>query len=413
MGAARARATFTGLEASAKSSFAGIRASAARFGAFLGIAFGGVAIVGALKRIVTIGADFQYTMATVGGVMRATATEMENLTGIAKRMGETTEFTASQAGEALRFLGMAGFEAAEAIEALPGVLDLATAGGLDLGRSADIVSNALTAMNLPVKELTRVNDVFIGTITRSNVNMEQMAESFKYAAPVAKAYGYNIEELSGLIGALGDAGIQGSMAGTSLARAILDASKVAGEMGYETSDLVDVLQKLRDAGEDNISIMGRFELRAAKAVGVLVDRLPEIRRFQETLTGVTGESQKLAETMRSTVKGSFAELKSVIQSVAIDAFERFGASLTDNLRALIAWIRRNRTQIVDFVTSIAAGINAVAKTVGTVVSIVGSFTGAIDRHFRSIDQGMIGAAERIADSGEQIRAALQPPPLTD
>ena len=104
---------------------------------------------------------------------------------------------------------MAGFAADKAIKALPGTLDLATAGGIDLGRAADIATNALTAMGLQVEELTRVNDVFVGTITRTNTNMEMMAESFKYSAPLARAYGYSIEELSGLIGTLGNAGIQG------------------------------------------------------------------------------------------------------------------------------------------------------------------------------------------------------------
>ena len=104
---------------------------------------------------------------------------------------------------------MAGFEAQESIAALPGVLNLATAGNIDLARAADIASNALTAMQLPVEELGRVNDVFIATITRSNTDMEMMAESFKYSAAQANAYGYSIEQLSAMIGILGSAGIQG------------------------------------------------------------------------------------------------------------------------------------------------------------------------------------------------------------
>ena len=203
---------FGGLRKSATGSLGKITSSIGRMATALGVVAGGAAVVGMFKKMVEVGVEFEYTMTTVGGIMRATGAEMEDLTAIAKRMGETTEWSASQAGEALKFLGMAGFDAAEATKALPGVLDLATAGNLDLGQAADIASNALTAMGLPVEELSRVNDVFVGTITRSNTNMEMMAESFKYAAPVAKAYGYSIEDLSGLIGKLGDAGIQGSMA---------------------------------------------------------------------------------------------------------------------------------------------------------------------------------------------------------
>ncbi len=194
----------------ALSGFAGMATKALAPIAALVVGTGGImALVGIMKSATEAGTSFEKTMATVGGVMRATAREQDELTKSARLMGETTEYSATQAAEALQFLGMAGFAANKAIAALPGTLDLATAGGLDLGRAADIATNALTAMGLEVEELGRVNDVFVGTITRSNTNMEMMAESFKYAAPLARAYGYSVEELSGLIGTLGNAGIQG------------------------------------------------------------------------------------------------------------------------------------------------------------------------------------------------------------
>ena len=163
-------------------------------------AFAALGIGLVAKQIYDLGSSFSQTMAIVQGVTRASADEFVAMEEIARRMGATTEWTATQAAESLRFLGMAGFEAAEAIKALPGTLDLATAGNLDLGRAADIATNALTAMGLEVEQLTRVNDVFVGTITRTNVDMEMMAEAFKYSAPKAKAFGYDIELLSAMIG---------------------------------------------------------------------------------------------------------------------------------------------------------------------------------------------------------------------
>jgi len=345
--------------------------------------------------MITIGADFQYTMATVGGVMRATGAEMKSLTAIAKKMGETTEWTASQAGDALKFLGMAGFRAAEATEALPGVLDLATAGNLELGRAADIASNALTAMGLPVKELTRVNDVFIGTITRSNTNMEMMAESFKYAAPVAKAYGYDIEKLSGLIGKLGDAGIQGSMAGTQLAMAIQKASKIAEKFGFESSDLVDVLESLRATGMETTKIMDLFGLRAGRAVGVLVDRIPEVRDFQNTLKDVGGEATRLAEVMRKTVKGSFAELKSVVESVAIETFDRLATSIEDTVQSIIAWIRRNKDEMV-------ALFEVMTKSAIAVAIVITKLTGFVS-DLASTTREAAGAMDDLTDSVKDLK----------
>ena len=154
------------------------------------IGLAGAAGIGmVVKSVIKMGMQFQQSMAVVRGVTRATEKEFLGLQNIAKKLGETTEWTASQAADALKFLGMAGFSANKAMKALPGTLDLATAGNIGLGQAADIATNALTAMQLEVGQLGRVNDVFVATITRSNTNMEMMAESFRYAAPVARAYG--------------------------------------------------------------------------------------------------------------------------------------------------------------------------------------------------------------------------------
>ena len=192
--------------------------------AALGISLGGLLI---FRDIVQTGAQFEQAMASVAGVTRATREEMEMLSETARKMGETTKFTATQAADALVFLGMTGFSAAQAMQALPGVLNLAAAADTELARTADIASNSLKTFQLPVEELSRVNDVFIGTMTRANVNMEQLAESMRYAGPLANALGYTIEETAGISGKLGDAGIQGSMAGTQLAMAMQRATKIA------------------------------------------------------------------------------------------------------------------------------------------------------------------------------------------
>ncbi len=159
--------------------------------------------------VLKIGTAFEQTMATVGGVMRATDAEFKRLEASARHMGETTEWSATQSAEALKFLGMAGFNAEKAIAALPGTLNLATASAIDLGRAADISSNILSSFQLDVEKLAHVNDVLVGTITRTNTDMEMMAESMKYAGATANSFGYSIEETSAMVGLLGNAGIQG------------------------------------------------------------------------------------------------------------------------------------------------------------------------------------------------------------
>lgn len=307
------------------------------------------------KQMISMGSEFEKTMAIVGGVMRATTSEFEALEAQAMKMGETTEWTANQAAQALQFLGMAGFEASEAMAALPGTLDLATAGNLDLGRAADITTNALTAMGLPVEELGRVNDRFIATITRTNTNMEMMAESFKYAAPSARAFGYDIEQLDALIGLLGNSGIQGSMAGTQLAFAFTKVNKVFEKLGMdgEGKNLVDALEAINEAGWNTNEILEVFGQRGGRAVLVLKDQVDEYKELHGEIKASNGENKKLADTMRNTTIGAFKELTSAIQGVAISGFKEFAEGLTENIKELTKWVRENKDELLDMISALA------------------------------------------------------------
>jgi len=386
-----------------------VAASVTKLGGLLATIGGGIAVIGALKKIITTGAEFEQTMTTVAGVMRATREEMDQLTEAARRMGETTEWTASQAGEALRFLGMAGFQADQAIAALPGTLDLATAGGLDLGRAADIASNALTAMQLPVEQLSRVNDVFVGTITRSNVNMEQMAEAFKYGAPVANAFGYSIEELAGMIGQLGNAGVQGSMAGTQLAMAIQKANDIAAEFGYTSSDLLDVLESMQAEGRTNADIMQLFGIRAGRAALILKDMIPTTRDFQDTLANTGGEAATLADKMRSTLGGSFKELKSVIESLSIDVFETFREDLKKAVEATTEWIRENKEKIIAFASDIIEVFKTIIRVVHTVGSVIAAMWGGLYDMLDDLKTVSADARDSLESDAEAMQQAFEPP----
>jgi len=334
-------------------------------------ALAGIAGAGYLtKSILETGASFEKMMKIVKGVMRATPEEFKKLTEIARKMGEETEWSASQAAEALQYLGMAGFNAEQAIKALPGVLNLATAGNIDLGRAADIASNALTAMGLKVEELSRVNDVLIATITRTNTNMEMMAESFKYAAPVAKGFGYDIETLAALIGMLGNAGIQGSLAGTQLAQAFQRVSDVWKELGVEGygGNLIEALIAIKKAGWDTQKIIDVFGIEAARAVIALLDNVDALEKLIAKLKESRGESKRLADEIRSSVIGEFQSLKSVIESYAIDVFEKYKGTIKDVLESTTKWLREHKEDFLETVETIGDTLETSAEAIGDLVS---------------------------------------------
>lgn len=187
----------------------------------------GSTMYGALKPAV----DFEYAMAKVGAITNEAADSegFKKLSDKARELGRTTQYTSAQAAEAMQFLGMAGFNTEQILKASPAALNLAIAGNMDLGRTADIASNILTGFNLKAEETTRVADVLAQTSRTTNVNVEMLGETMKYAAPAAAAVGGTLEETAALAGVLGDAGIQATMSGTMLRAAYLRLAAPVGK----------------------------------------------------------------------------------------------------------------------------------------------------------------------------------------
>ncbi len=116
----------------------------------------------------------------------------------------------------MQFLAMAGFKTNEIVKTMPGMLQLASAGVIDLGRAADISSNILTGFGLAAGDMARVGDVLTNAFTTSNTSLEMLGQTMKYVAPIAKGTGASIETVAAMAGKLGDAGIQADQAGTAL-----------------------------------------------------------------------------------------------------------------------------------------------------------------------------------------------------
>ena len=173
-------------------------------------------VLGSLGACVSTAAGFEDQMAKVGAVSRASSEEMAALEGAARELGATTQFTAVQVGEAEQYLAMAGFTAKQNVAALPGVLNLAAATATDLGRAADISSDILGAFGMRAEEMTRVADTLALTCATANTNVELLGDTMKYVAPVARMAGLSLEETAAMAGLLGNVGIKGSQAGTTL-----------------------------------------------------------------------------------------------------------------------------------------------------------------------------------------------------
>ena len=224
----------------------------------------------ALAKVTNTGADFEQQITNAAakfpGMIRQGTEAFTQLADSARAVGATTEFSASQSAQALNFLAMAGFTAEQSVGALPRIVDFATASSLDLATSSDIASDALGQFGLVSKDaatqtanLARIMDVMSTTATSTNVTVDQLFESFKDAGPVATAAGASIETVSALAGQLANAGIKGSVAGTSLKSVFTRlqapvgaATKVLRSLGIQTRDssgnMLDVVNVLDQIG---------------------------------------------------------------------------------------------------------------------------------------------------------------------
>lgn len=157
-------------------------------------------IVGGIKQIgeayigtVQAAGEFGATMSNAEALSGASTQQMALLTAQAKELGATTKFTAQESGEAMGYMGMAGWNAQQMLAGMPGVLDLAAASGEDLAGVADIVTDSLTGFKLTAADTGEFVDVLAAASTKSNTNVSMLGESFKYVAPLAGTLGYSAQ----------------------------------------------------------------------------------------------------------------------------------------------------------------------------------------------------------------------------
>ena len=351
-----------------------------------------VALGAALGAPIRVAMRFEQAMAEVGAVSRASGEDLGRLTAQARELGAKTNWSASQAAEGMKFLAMAGFSTEQTLAAMPGMLNLASAGAIDLGRAADIASNILSGFNLDAGEMGRLGDVLTNTFTASNTSLEMLGESMKYVAPVAAATGTSLEAAAAMVGKLGDAGIQSSQAGTAL-RAILNriaapsgkAAELFAEMGVATRDaagnmrpVVEVMADIARAtqmlgtAERSEVISSLFGMEAASAATVLMNQAASgsLQAFTESLKEA-GSATRVAERQNETATGAMKRLGSAIESMAISIGNVLLpplASLADRaavvIGALSNWADRHPvlTQVV--VGTTAAAIALKVATIG-------------------------------------------------
>jgi len=284
-----------------------------------------VPIVGVGSAMLKTAADFERAMNQVGAVTGATGEEFNMLREQAKELGRTTKFTATQAAEGMNFLAMAGFETSQIMTAMPGVLNLASAGAMDLATASDIASNILTGFNMDAEDMARVVDVMAKTFTSSNTNLMQLGTAMSFVAPVAAGFGVSMEETSAIIGMLSDAGIQASRAGTTLRGIMVQLGEASKELGFSMNDsngqmrpMADLLDELIAKSGGTQNAIDMFGQRAGPGlVALLQQGTTKLRDFETALKDSGGTAKEIAERQMQGLSGALTEARSALEGMLI------------------------------------------------------------------------------------------------
>lgn len=371
-----------------------------------GVALGTAAGAGyAAGRFLAPAVGFDREMSRVGALTRIDKSDPQfaALREQAKKLGAETQFTSSDAASGQAFLAMAGFTPQAIQAALPGVLNMALAGGMDLGQSADISSNILSQFHLDPKEMDRVSDVLTAAFTRTNTDLNSIGEAMKYAGTGMAGLGVSVEQTTAMIGVMANVGLRGSIAGTGLQTTFSRLAAPTGkardalkELGVTVADatgkmrpaeavLADIYKSVKKYGQtDQLSFFKDIAgEEAAKSFQALVQSAGsgELQKLLGELKKAQGESAAVAKKMADNLDGDLKNLGSAWEGFRIQIEELLDGPLRGLVQgignvvsAMTAWARENpgltRTLLV-----VGGSLLAITGVIGGLSLAIGLLAG--------------------------------------
>ncbi|EHD0805482.1 phage tail tape measure protein [Staphylococcus pseudintermedius] len=346
--------------------------------------------------------DFDDSMRKVKATSGATSGEFQQLRDKALEMGAKTKFSASESAEALQYMSLAGWDTKDMLNGIDGVMQLAAASGEDLGSVSDIVTDSLTAFGLKAKDSGHFADVLAQASSKANTDVRGLGEAFKYAAPVAGALGYTVEDTSIAIGLMSNAGIKGEKAGTALRTMFSNLAKPTkamknqmDELGISITDsqgnmlpMRDVMDQLRgkfkglskdQQASAAATIFGKEAMSGALAVINASDE--DYKKLTKSIDNSAGASKRMADEMEGGIGGSIRRMKSAIESLAIS----IGDVLAPYIKRLAEWVANAATKLNEMpkgTQKVVVGLGLVAAAIGPLLVTLGVMVSTIGASFK-------------------------------
>ena len=332
-----------------------------------------------------VGMDFDASMSNVYGLMSSlnlSQAQMDALRDTAREMGATTKFSASEAADAMGYMALAGWDDAQVIAGIPGVLNLAAAANMDLAKASDIVTDTMTPFGMAAERAGEAADVFAYAQANSNTTVEALGEAMKYAAPTADAFGMTLQDTAAAMGVLANAGIKGSQGGTTLNAMLRDMknnakngaiaigkTKVAltnADGSYRSYAAIirdiDKATSSMTASQRDAALGAIFGDESLKGILATLKQGPDaLDAMTEGMYACGGAAEDMAATMGDNLKGDLAILKSGAQDMAI---------------ALSDWLMPAARGVVQGITDMIGKFNALDDGTKNTIFRIGAMAAA-------------------------------------
>lgn len=270
-----------------------------------------------------------------------------------RNVGVETKFTAPQVADAAKFLSMAGFDVDAINKSIKPIADIALVGDTDLGETADVVTNIMTGYNISPDKVRNAADIMTMTFTKSNTTLMEIAEAYKYSASLLSAGNMPFEEATAAMGILGNAGIKGSQAGTTMRTIManivnptkkqLDAwNRIGVSRTDKNGNMRDVVDIFEDLNKKDLSLSDYYQIfhkTAAQGAVSLADNVETWNDIIKANFMSEGLAKELADEKKNTIQGLWAQLTSMFTEDGIEAFEEIQQPIKNFLIKITDWLK--------------------------------------------------------------------------
>lgn len=386
------------------------------------------AVGGFAASSVKVGANFDSAMSQVAATMGKTTDEIKDLREFAKKMGSETAFSASQAAEALNYMALAGYNSEKSMKMMPNVLNLAAAGGMDLARASDMVTDTQSALGLSMKETETLVNQMAKTASKSNTSVSQLGDAMLTIGATARGVKGGTQELSAVLGVLADNGIKASEGGTHLRNAILslqtptkDGTEALAKLGMTYDDMYDksgnmkalpeIFLKMQDSMEGmtqqskDAIISGLFNKTDLAAINALVGTSAERwNSLAAEIGNASGSAKEMADTQLDNLSGKITIFKSALEGAQIELSEGLTPALGDFVDfGASAMQKFTKNLKEDGLSAAIEGMgDSLAKGINLIVSKIPDSLKAGGTLLKGLVSGLSENAPELLQSGEKI-----------